>query len=764
MWRDRSTATLLLVESFEAERDVLTKIEAGGCACAGPVAPVLNRCGLPERLRAALEAAGHQVLVRRPETGLLSKPAGTAAPTAMRRPLRIYISPGVDGGLAWLAAALCQTKPLSLPGGAVLRESESASAALVLVRTDATSVNDTAAGLAALSAAGIRIGLVLVADPIEARYAVLKALLADHVAGIGAFALLAPQLPAARAAGVPDCLCDSDLARGPELFRAPHDVLLLSGHATPIDASFGRSLILCGREGAEAAGSQGTAYPCRSDGACFRQRLVGRGAQDREGLVPLTAARSAVLILSGCNVAAIGRSWFDPAEGLAYQAQQTVALAAVVSTSMMSRRLELDLLLLALLAEGCDLATATQTVSRFRTERLQHTAALPPGIGPSLVLGNPNLTVEGIRLQRVAAIATSPDGITLPLDTVEMPRATGALIRVELAHLPAGSLHVTDRPEDVFCLGVVHDTPDGPTPACLYLWLGCREDAAPPRRLSLEHVPPQADAALVATVENVLGEVPFWTVFLAGYVRQARNAARPAAVFEGALAGLAVDASDLCELANALRERPGALCDLAHDAAMQAATWDSACGLSATLLGAVTEIACLFGTVQSHGWDTRLERLGSAGPFGACLCGSGEVWGQRYRMPDGGERQRIEYQCASCGPIGEDDGRRLLRAMVVPRAAMAGATIVCEGVAAAPADRFVLVRACLVLESWMKTDRMVSEPLEALVGPGAARPWTLSLTVPATLPAGVYPVAILAVVNGALTIIRQMLAVAGPAA
>ena len=389
--------------------------------------------------------------------------------------------------------------------------------------------------------------------------------------------------------------------------------------------------------------------------------------------------------------------------------------------------------------------------------RLRHATALPAEVGPCLVLGNPNLTVDGLVLHRMDG-QVSADGVTVPLDGIDAGGVTGAILRVDLPSHPPGTLRVTGRPDDVFCLGVLHERDTRP---CAYLWVAAGRGKELPSRLTLEHVPAGANGPLIGCIEAMLGTAPFWTVFLAGYVRQSRQSGQTPAVFDAALSALAAHAADLAELSNTLRDRPGAVRDAAQDHEALSAIWDQACGLASVLLGAVAEIACRFGTVQSHGWDTKLQLLDQAGPYGPCLCGSGEVWGQRYRMPGGGP-QRMEYQCASCGPIGEDDGSRAMRATAMPRTAVAGGQAAVEGAASAPDDQFTLVRACLVLESWVKTSRMLSEPLELLVPPGETRPWRLAVDVPPELPAGAYPLAVLAIVNGTLTINRQMMVVVMP--
>jgi len=182
--------------------------------------------------------------------------------------------------------------------------------------------------------------------------------------------------------------------------------------------------------------------------------------------------------------------------------------------------------------------------------------------------------------------------------------------------------------------------------------------------------------------------------------------------------------------------------------------------MASALLEASLEVVALFGTLQMHGWEARFRRLDPVGPFDECVCGGCSLYGQRYRFPDGGHLERVVYQCAACGPVGEDDGRRLLGVSDVPANVIPGALLECTCCIRAPAAELVHIRAVVVLEAWLKDRRMFGEASDVVVAPGQNKTFVLSVAVPGDLAPGVYPFAVLAVVNGALVIRRNIIEVA----
>jgi hypothetical protein len=236
------------------------------------------------------------------------------------------------------------------------------------------------------------------------------------------------------------------------------------------------------------------------------------------------------------------------------------------------------------------------------------------------------------------------------------------------------------------------------------------------------------------------------------------NAVPPPASLDAMLAALPAMVHDLSLGAIALQPTPGVLSNTQNTRAIARLLWRTQVDYDAALLSCLVDSACRFGTLPLAGWEVNFRRLESLNDVGLCACGS-PMTGQQYRYADGGPLQRANYQCPLCGPIGEDDARRLLRLTVMPTAVVQGEDLTVTAECQAPTDEVVEVHAVAFLESVFRDRRMVGDTVAETVNPGQLRELELHVTVPEDLVPGVYPFAVLGVVNGAGYLIRQLVEV-----
>src|ERR1051325_2918359 len=242
--------TLIAVEDADEEADVLRNVGLLRGHFNTPVAPVLNRSGLPTRVAEALRACGVETSIERltatPSSEELS--AGVVPDDFSEWPRAVYASDGVDRGAAQLAAGLCGTTPLPISSLSVeqLRSLPGDNRnVLLLVNPEEARARDILSALEVTAAEKIGVGVVYALDPLEARFVILKSLLVGSLDGRGLYSVLTtsyyvakPSLDAPRSLG----RMDDTEGRG-RLFQKDQDVLLLSGHSDPLDASLGGGLI-----------------------------------------------------------------------------------------------------------------------------------------------------------------------------------------------------------------------------------------------------------------------------------------------------------------------------------------------------------------------------------------------------------------------------------------------------------------------------------------------------------------------------------------
>jgi hypothetical protein len=682
-------------------------------------------------------------------------PAGAPAIRWPELPGAVLASVGVAPDVLALAAGLCGVEPgwlASLPEGLP-------ATALVLVNPEVAELSDVAPALAQLANQGVHVGMLYTLDPVESRLAILKSLLLDRYEGNGTYTVLFAD-PDPSADDGPASLKYASSPEGRRRFSLPQDLVLLNGHANPLDAAMGAQFGLCARAGTDAPLGTGQAFPCFEDGRCFRQPLMGRQPEDHTGLLSVREAYAAFLVLSGCGVATLGKSWFDPRHGLAYQCQQHGGLASAVTCGVTLESLELDLLFVALAAEGLPLGEVVDEVNRVRATVHLQAGTYAPGLGPFILLGNPCLRLSGFRMQEATAVPGPGGVLRVDLNTVRLDADGSALLRVPLPTGPPPLIFLHAAPEGAWCRGVWYPGRDG---TFLYLWLRAEsEDGHPKGALELEVCSDDPTAAVVAATENSLQQVPYWMVALNTFRSRWGQVTPPPDSLDAVLAALPGMVSDLSLAATALRPAPGVLGNTGSARAIAGLLWRTLGDIDSALLRCLVDSACRFGTLPLAGWEVNFRRVESLDGVGRCACG-GPVTGQLYRYPDGGPLRRANYQCPRCGPIGEDDGRRLLHVTELPATVAQGNELTVSAACSAPDDEVVQVHAVAFLESVFRDRRMVGHIVAETVNPGEHRELTLQVHVPKDLVPGVYPFAVLAVVNGAGYLIRQLIEVVRPA-
>lgn len=746
-----SEVTIEAVPDEAAETDFLGRVVREALA----VVPVLDRGNLPARVEARLRRAGLSVRLRGRYTPRAEPRLGSP-----RRLDHVLVTDGVDAGLAGLGGAILGAEPVRLdsvvsPGASQVAPAPSS--ALLLVNCRAAKTSEVLEHASILSARGWRLGLIYDSDPIESRLAMICALLISDLPKLSSMALLSSQRSPAADVGAPAWLIDPAEVGAAEL-GAPRDLLIVSGHSNPQDALFGTEHALCSRAGIRhSTASVGPAFPCFSSGECFRQAAFGRDGRDATGLLDVRSVAARVLVLAGCQTAPLGDGWSDPDANLAVQLQHSDADAALVTACTSIERLELNLLLTALLYDGRSLGEAAHLVNRARRVVHLQASSLPGDLGPLLVLGNPELRFEAQPIRTMPVRSLPDGGFAVDLDGVSVDRVRGAFVRLDLEGATSLLLSVTRKPEDVWCRGAVVPGENG---VSVYLFLGV--PAGQPTTLAgaIEMLPGTDPAAgAVATLGAHLAQIPFWMIYLESFRQAAveRGESVEADALRESLALMAPFAQSLSLAATALRARPGVVGDGRRLEELCDAALIEASSLASVLLQCMILVSGRFGTMHSAGWEDHFERVDPIGPLDACMCGA-QMWATRSRYLGNPGLERAEYQCARCGPIGEGDPRSLATLTECPDSCVRDSLLRCGVVCSAPAGERLHVSACLFVESLYADERRdAGAQVDTCVPAGESQVLDLRVWLPADLREGVRAIAVLAVVNGAATIFRQMI-------
>ena len=209
------------------------------------------------------------------------------------------------------------------------------------------------------------------------------------------------------------------------------DLLVLQGHAGPVDGGFGRWLTLCSRHLHQPGRSP--LYSCFGTERCFRQALHGRTTTSLDGLVDPTTLRSPLLVLAGCGTLPIPGSLFRYETSIARSIMASKVRAAVMTHGVSATPLSVFIVFIAMLARGYTLGEAVREANHHGQDLTSPSSSEGLAAGCWIVLGNPEIKVLGLQLLETL-LRSSGGNSEFNLNENDVPAQTGRI--VSLAQIP----------------------------------------------------------------------------------------------------------------------------------------------------------------------------------------------------------------------------------------------------------------------------------------------------------------------------------------
>ena len=644
----------------------------------------------------------------------------------------VLCTAGVAARVAPLAGQLCDAPVLPLDSSTEQIQQATADnpSALILITPSTVGCTDVAQRLASLTACGIHNGVLFAEQEHQARELCRKVLRREPLPRRGdAFVLTHVALDEDRDPLAP--IVRSRLPHRP----APSDVIVFSGHSGPLDACAGSGAILCAR--ADAAGYRGPGvFSCYHDGLCFRQPQLDRLADDPTELVPPSQVDVQVAVVAGCGSLTLGRGSFSPAFGLSQLLHEGPPLAVIATSGVTFKVLELDLICLSWITSGVPLGEVVRRLNSFSSRMLHEDGSMPPLTSPYVLLGNPGLRFEA---------PAEPDTRTLPADVELRPGASH--VPLKLQQKERGT--VTLDPGEETPLHAFFDAPR----ETLHLWKG----AGHRLRVRLEAGPGDPYLHHRVPIQRAAREVPFWMALLKMHVMAAAEGQRSAEIFTDCLETLDSWTMWAGRAYRRLWPQPGVPVNhQACRAVIQRLVRPAMARWNSDLGGCLTHAAVDYRTFPMEWWSGWLFPEGDSFVQGPCPCGRAERRAQRFAHPAHAFK-RVMYQCNNCGPVGDDDGSQWLWFDELSDPPAAGAPVELACTISAPADEQLYVHLVPVLDCRMARDSVAGEVQLLEVPAGESLRVETSITTPADLSPGIYPVSFFATINGVLVNDRRLM-------
>jgi hypothetical protein len=682
---------------------------------------------------------------------LAAGPAGGDGRTCTQKgsaAIAIVALPSVDEQIVCLAEHLSGEGPLSEAASGD-RMSQRTPPALVLFNAR-TPPDTVMRAIANLTRDGLAFGMLPMASSELGRLSLLKALLfpSVHVLDVDQIHNLSSG-PYGGDESRPASERDGESRR----------ILLVSGHGNSVDLG-GRGKVVCPRGNDEIPRDLGGLYPCFGDGQCFRQPLFGRPTNSLDGLLEPALFRYPLVLLLGCATFPLGDVPFDRRGTMLWRMAGSDTLAAVATVGAFYHDLNVETALLSLLLDGHELGEAVTIFNAWHRAAYGRTSPAEEGYGPLVAIGNPRFRLESELVRELRPVWGETDlSYFASAEMFHFSRnglALAKLLFPSRVDRADHAIHVASPLRAAAVRITSACQRDGPTS---YISLQASEPFEPQSPVAMFAFEKSRYSREIEALRDSMSHLSFWRLLLGS----PQNPMAAALGTEGESLVARLDLLDLERLLlQYLSAEPFASTALfptsagitAHDLVMDRwRRWHSLC----------LEAACAYvlrtGGFLFHLWQSFYGRNRNEARARQCpICLRPAVWLLHQAHGQPWDRHQV-VQCPACGVIGELPFGVAIRADEVPAACRPGDLLKVDFEVRTERPAPVAGLVTLIREDWFHKLHDTCAPAVVTIDRGSSRTFSLELSVSAALPPGLYPLTLVAVLNGGLVQIRHHLSV-----
>ena len=220
--------------------------------------------------------------------------------------------------------------------------------------------------------------------------------------------------------------------------------LFLQGHSGPVDGSYGKWLTLCSKPIHRSG--EPIFFPCAGTDNCFRQRNQGRDATSQKGLIDIQNISASLLVLDGCGTLPIPGSIYCYEQSILRALMLSKIDISVLSIGVSATPFSVIVVFLATLALGATIGEAVREANNSRLASGSPSSLPGSAVGPWVVIGNPDMTVNGLVISEVVADIGPEDRVQLTLPPDDGAQDTGRLISIDNLPVEIDDWEIVNNP------------------------------------------------------------------------------------------------------------------------------------------------------------------------------------------------------------------------------------------------------------------------------------------------------------------------------
>ena len=508
-----------------------------------------------------------------------------------------------------------------------------------------------------------------------------------------------------------------------ELSRTP-DIALFSGHGNPADMRISEDLVLCGR--ATASNTNLQSLPCWNSQECGKQHVFNRSADSKVGLSSISPLSGHVNILSGCNMAPLGSSWLSTGHSLVDQLLGD-GLQAIVSTTLLTKDIQLDLLFIALIYEGYSLGEVIKKSNLTREIAHKEVAPTHEHPGTFMLLGNPALKFE----KTIGSVTEC-----------KINYGILAQDRVQIKYIATD--HIYGLPKDILNCSF-----NEKNIRKLYLF-GIKESSD--HKILIQQKFNDLANTVCPLLKDYLKNSKFWqawATYFKGLPDQNNEDLEPHKL----LLDYILDFQRDCTLLVDAFKRQQHYLDYEVESLIDIAI-EKIRSMSELAMNSVYAVTTTHGSMLFKGWQHLYLREKVFQMEKYCHCGQFPVTSYEFNSLVQADIVRYVYECLGCGVIGEDAGSDILIVNNIPKK-IGRNKVLSANFHVNIKNIATVFSALLTIEPWGKSEQIKGNIVTELIFTNSK--FDLQLAIPNDIVKGKYLLNVIFIINGALIHKRRIL-------
>jgi hypothetical protein len=468
------------------------------------------------------------------------------------------------------------------------------------------------------------------------------------------------------------------------------DISIFSGHAGPADMKISRNFTLCGRAENSNSTKGNLVLPCWKGTHCPKQVLFNKDSLSKSGLKSIKLYAGRVNLLSGCNMAPLGTCLVSYEKSLVGQIQEN-GLQAIVSTTLITRNLQYELLFLALLNDGYTLGQSTYIINQSRVDESKDVKQSSSHPGAFLLLGNPALKYQ----------KNSVNYHEKSIASKCLPSSYNHIKTIKFKYIPSNNIFGLPKINPILPISCSFTEKSQRT---VYLFSSDRQ-AINHKLVQFSHTSTATIVKLV--LQSFLKNSSFWDIWGKYFKLVSGTSNSSTELFSQLLTEISNQQKLFTHLIYKLNNLLS-FNDIELLTFIETAN-DNLRSIQTLAIESVSNVIANYGSLLFKGWKHMYLKKRVYQSIDYCACGNFPITIFEYYSLINPVLKRNVYECFGCGVVGESGIEKNIKVNNIPEFCTKNSIITTSFDIQSSIKTPLLITAMLIIDPWVKDTKIVTK-------------------------------------------------------